>query len=458
MKFNDLTTSGTKVKASELMTARIEAEASGRSFSDFLSSYDFDNQRDIEKAVRLLVLRETEDLFMRNKDNQKDLPSVEVLFRRAMGLRVRPDVLDKFATNTAAAVWASTFAPKARAEKIAAAFAAKPDGVKFALAADTIKKAYHLQDTDIEKLRFFVCQVKAGEEFPKALRRMLYLWGTAKKTGKTTTAEIVAALLNGDDGRGEGIYTTSLSREMQVEQYAVPIITSCRCAVMDEAFYRDMRKTYSKFKSMMTTTDGTARLPYGQTFTWHGLPNYIATSNEGLQAFIEDYDDRRFLAVHFTGRPEQMEEAHVTALWRDFVVNAVPPAGTDFQAWADDIAAVADEQGARGVTVADLIIYYQSTEWAAIMKSLPDVSRYHSSNRLTSLRLAVMTANAYGLPAMAKDYKAELERAFCEVFGPKVPGQSWWSICDCKQYYNTDNQQLNTHNNDNDNDNDNVPF
>ena len=434
MKFNELSTTGTKDKPSKLMLSRLEAESSGIPFADYLAGFDFESPREIEKAVRKLALRETEDLYMRNKDNQADIPSVGILFLRAKGLRVKPDILDKFAENTATAVWTRFFAPKIRAAKIAAAFSVRPDRAIFNAAAATIRDVYDLTAAEIEKLQFFACQVKEGEEFPKSLRRMLYLWGTTKKTGKTTTAEIIAAILNGDDRRGESIYTTTLSREMQIDNYAVPLITTCRCCIMDEAMYKDMTKTYNRFKAMMTTTDGTARLPYGQTFCWHGLPNYIATSNDGLQTFIKDYGDRRFLSVHFNHAPRQMDEESLTQLWRDFITHAEKP--KDWHEWSADIAQTADEKGARGVTVDDLVVYFQSQEWYNIMRALPDVSQWHSSNRLTRLRLAAMTANNFGQPDLARNCPEEIEAAFSEVFGGKVPGQSWWSIRDCKAVMN----------------------
>ena len=445
MKFNELSTTGTKENPSQLMLSRLEAESSGVPFAEYLSGFDFASPSDIEKAVRTLALRETEDLFMRNKDNQADLPSVGILFARAKGLRIKPDVLDKFAENTATAVWTRFFAPKIRAEKIAAAFSVRPDRAVFNAAAATVRDVYDLTAAETEKLQFFACQVKDGEDFPKSLRRMLYLWGTTKKTGKTTTAEIIAALLNGDERRGENIYTTSLSREMQLDNYAVPLITTCRCCIMDEAMYKDMTKTYSRFKAMMTTTDGTARLPYGQTFNWHGLPNYIATSNDGLQTFIKDYGDRRFLAVHFDHAPRQLDEDGLTRLWRDFLTHAEKP--KDWSNWAADIAQTADEKGARGVTVDDLVVYFQS--------------QWHSSNRLTRLRLASLTGNNFGQPSLAKDCPEEIEAAFTEVFGPKVAGQSWWSIRDCKAAMNgtpAGAQQIVNQNNINSNEEENDPF
>ena len=426
MKINELSTTGTKEQPSELMLSRLEAEAGGKPFAEYLAGFDFDSAADIAAAVRMLALRETEDAYMRDKDNRAAMPSADILFQRAKSLRIKPDGLDKFCDVTSMAVWTRFFAPRLRAEKIAAAFAATPDPGKYAAAADKVREVYGLTAAEIEKLRFFACQVKAGEAFPKSLRRMLYLWGTTKKTGKTTTAEIIAALLNGDSRRGENIYTTSLSREMQVEAYAVPLITTCRCCVMDEAFYKDMRKTYNKFKQMMTTSDGTARLPYGQTFNWHGLPNYVATSNDGLKSFIEDYGDRRFLAVHFAKAPRQLTEEELTELWREFLTNAAPAA--DWQQWATDIAATADEQGARGVTVEDLTIFYQSPEWRDVVLCLPDCSAWSNGNRLSGLRLLAMTANHFGLQTIAREYRDEVERAFTDVFGEKVSGQSWWSI------------------------------
>lgn len=431
MKFSELTKTSTKDKPSELMSRYLLAEASDDfSMADFLHQFEFDCESDIYQAVKTIATRSTQDAYMTSRENQKDNKAVEIAYLKWRRYRIT-NGLDKYASNVAAECWARFYEPERRAAKIEAMFAADPDPLKFAAIAEKVKTVYCLTDRDILKLRFFAAQVKAGEAMPKSLRRLLFLWGATKKTGKTTTAEIIATILNGDTERGL-LVTTSLSREMQMEPYAVPLITSLRCCVMDEAFFVNMRKTYNRFKSMMTTTDGTARLPYGQTFGWHGLPNYIATSNDDVRKFIEDYNDRRFLTVEFRQRPEQLTEAETINLWTTFLQHAAKPGDMTWEDWSSEIAEIADEVGARGVKVDDWRLFFDSAEWLERLAKFSFTSYGSNDNRLSAMKLRTEVSRILGDQQLTRTEADELELAFVDKYGPKTAGGRWWLISDLK--------------------------
>ena len=429
MKINELNTTSSKDAPSELVGRRIISETHGESLADFLKAFDFDSEPEIYEAVRWLANRLTEENYMTIKENRK-ATSVDVLYKRAMRLRVN-NTLDKFASNVAAECWQRYFLPTIRRELVASMFCGQPVEAEYRKAAAEMAETYNLTAADVEKFRFFVCQTKAGEAFEKSLRRMLYVWGKRKKTGKTTLAEAMVAVLNGERTPG-AVPTSSLSREMQIDNYAVPVIATYRCCVLDEAFYRDMKKTYSRFKAMMTATSGTARLPYGQTFTWNGCPNYIATSNDSLQKFIEDYNDRRFLAVEFTATPKELTEGELFDLVYRFCFHAAPPEGKTWREWASDIAATADEIGARGLKVQDWRVFFDDPEWLSVLEAEQPTSDAANNTRLTRLGLLKRVARCFGDNQIKNLDGDEICLAFAEKYGD-MPNGRWWSIRHCKR-------------------------
>lgn len=440
MKIRDLSTSGDKATPSELMRRRLEVERAGGSDGDFVREFDFDSADEVEQAVRLTIMRATEDAYFRDNENRKNDTSTEVLYRKGLKLRTSAGSFEKYTRSIATEQWANYFAPRHRSELIRAAFEFAPNPAAYRLAAASLANVYGFTQNDIEKLRFFCCQVKAGEMFPKSLRRMLYLWGTAKQTGKTTTAETLAAILNGEEAPAPDNFKTTLSREMQIDAYAVPIVTECRCAVMDEAFYRDMGKTYSKFKSMLTGTGGTARLPYGQTFVWHGLPNYIATSNEPLNVFIKDWGDRRYLSVNFTAKPKKLKPSELWDLWSDFAKNAELPSGEDFDSWGEKIAPLAEEEGEKGVNCSDYEVYIRGEEFRKKIENGPNVSHAHNDNRLTGLKVCNMLGEVMH-DYTARDHRSEIEAAFERVYGPKDTRLKCWFFDYCREIQRDEDRQ-----------------
>lgn len=416
---------------SQLMTLRLAFEKDRKTLADFLLSFDFVTKDALADAIGEIVHLASEDVYFASRDHQKSCPSIEVLYKRSMRLRTQAGALEKYKASVASELWYGHFAPTHRSDMIAKMFASEPSKKEYRHAAERMQKVYHLSDLDVTKMRFFCCQTKAGREFPKSLRRMLYIWGRAKKTGKTTTAGMIVSVLNGeDDWRQASRYETDLATELQIKQYAVPRISEYRCCMMDECFYADMGKTYHTFKNKITAVDGTSRLPYGQEFEWKGLPNYVATSNEPLKSFIKDWDDRRFLAVEFSDKPEPLsfDEAH--ELIRAFVVNAYVPEGYTFETWAAELDDLCNEEGEKGVIADEYEMLLKSNDFATLMiQKNTAVSRTCNANRLSLLQVINALVDATHDNTI-RSHRQEVETAFIKCFGDRVPGQKYWYISD----------------------------
>ena len=280
-------------RPSDLAAAFIAANDKGDTMVAFLSRFDFDSQDEIRCAVIDLCKAICDDKYLGAKQTQTSIPSMKCLLRRFTDIYSKQAQIDKYPQAIAGEMWHGDYARTKREKVVNRMFDRPRDLTRYNAACARLVACYGLSEMDEKKMHFFVCQVRAGREFPDSLRRMLYLWGRTKKTGKTTLAKALVCVLNGSEDMEEYTkFSTDLQTEMQIKTFSVPKIAECRCAMMDECFFADMSKVYADFKKMITERDGSARLPYGQEFQWKGLPNYISTSNEPLVAFIKDFLSR----------------------------------------------------------------------------------------------------------------------------------------------------------------------
>lgn len=441
MKITDLQTNGGGENPCELVARYMLHEQDGGTLVTFIQEFDFDERVEIERAIRDFLRVVYADKYMRNKKLAEQDPIAAAVFSRCKRIIEDQSKYDKYPNVTSGEIWHGGFSRKRLQQRTARMFEVKPDAAKFARVCERIKRVYGLSETDIEKLRFFVEQTKAGDLFPDSLRRMLYIWGKDKKTGKTTSAKMLTCVLNGDnDYHNVARYSSKLQDEMQVGSFKVPKISECNAVLMDECFYADMGKTYADFKRFITASNGRARLPFGQEFEWYGHPNYIATSNEPLSVFIKDWGDRRYLSIHFEQQPaERMTEDEVLAMWRDFAQNSTKR--KDWQDWAADIMEVASEDGERTIVTRE---FENDLRKSRVLKRILDqphpASRFCADNKITVKFFVDMFAEEMG-SAEAHKRRKEIEEAVTAVFGKKYSTTNYWMLTELQRVAN---EMLNT--------------
>lgn len=417
----------------DLVSKYLLHEQEGGTLITFLQTFEFDTRKEVEIALREFLRTVYSDAYMRKKSLADYNPIAAALFCRCKRIIEDQSRFDKYPNVTSGEIWHGGFSRKRLQDRTAAMFSAEPDAAKFVQACERIKEVYRLTDTDVEKLHFFVEQVKAGERFPDSLRRMLYIWGAEKKTGKTTSAKMLVTLLNGDnDYNNAGRYETTLSNEMQIKTFAVPLISECNVCLMDECFYADMGKTYADFKRFITSSGGRARLPFGQEFEWQGYPNYVSTSNEPLQTFIKDWNDRRYLSVHFTDKPtEKMDFGQIHDLWRDFVLNSSRV--KEWQVWAEEIEPTATEKGERQEISDEFEVELKKTAMLQLILSKPDApSRFSADNKITIKSFVDWFADSIGV-VEAHKRKKEIEAAVVAVYGERYSTSNYWLLSEMKE-------------------------
>ena len=424
------TTDGGRENPCELVSAFMLWERDGGTLSSWLEQFDFDTREEIEKAIRLFIRTVTLDDYMRKKHLEEENPYAAAVFTRYSKIMTDANRLDKYPVSLSGEIWHGGFSRKRLESRTAALFGSiTPDASKYAEACERIKRVYSLTDVDVEKIHFFVEQTKAGDKFPNSLRRMLYIWGSTMKTGKTTSATMLVSLLNGDtDESNIARYSSTLANEMQVKSFAVPKISECNAVLMDECFFADMGKMYADFKRFITSSNGRARLPYGQEFEWTGQPNYIATSNDSLQKFIKDWSDRRYLSVEFKAKPtERLSFEEIKALWAAFVLNSQRT--KDWSAWADELAPVSEEKGDRTEVADELEIDLRKLDMLerVLAMNTPTKSPASAQNHVALKTFVDWFSESMGVMEAHKR-RAEIEAAVIKVYGERYSTTNYWLL------------------------------
>ena len=431
MKFEEYKTNdGGNENPCGLVSQYMLHELDGGTLATFLQGFEFDSREEIEKAVRTFIRVCSLDGYMRKKHLDEINPYAAAVFTRFSKIMTDANRLDKYPVTLSGEIWHGGFSRKRLEQRTQALFATvKPSAKKFAEACERIKRIYSLSETDVNKLHFFVEQVKAGESFPNSLRRMLYIWGSKMKTGKTTSATMLVSLLNGDTNEHNiARYSSTLAQEMQVKSFAVPKISECNAVLMDECFFADMGKMYADFKRFITSSNGRARLPYGQEFEWTGQPNYIATSNDSLQKFIKDWSDRRYLSVEFTGKPtEKMTFEEIKQLWADFVLNSTRT--KSWQEWADELAPMSEEKGDRTEVTEELEIDLNKLAFLdrILAMQTPSTSPACAQNHVALKTFVDIFSETMGVTEAHKR-KSEIEAAVIKVFGERYSTTNYWLL------------------------------
>ena len=428
MKFTDLNKNSSHDNPSEMVSGYLFADAELRTFAEWLQDYDFSTQAEIEYAVRLFLSVICSDAYINRKHLDEINPQADKIAKRFKKIVYDEEKSSRFCKKMASEVWNEGYADKLRKARTAKMFHVEQSAEEFRKAWNTIKEIYGLSDLDLNKIHFFVEQVKDDGNFPNSLRRMLYIWGREKMTGKTTSASYIVATLNGFyDIDKISEMSSSLAYEMQIRNYAVPRISECNAVLMDECFYSDMGKTYADFKKFLTSSNGRARLPYGQEFEWHGYPNYVATSNEPLQKFIKDWGDRRYLSVEFKTKPtKKLTIPEVGELWRTFIINSAR--SKSWTEWAQELEPIAEEVGEMEEVASEFEVELQQSGFINFLLNKDKAkNRYSADNKIT-LKVFVDYFSLSVGSVQAQKRKSEIEKAVINVFGDRYSTTNYWML------------------------------
>lgn len=429
MKITKLNTNSTPDNASELVTRYMLADEKGETLKMFLSQFDFESVQDVEQAIRLLCRAITTDRYMTQTRLKDRNPLAYMIYKRFEKVVADVSKWERFPKSIADEVWHGGYARAVLDKKAASLWKAPKAPAAFEDVCRRMSVVYGFTDTELQKIRFFVEQVKSGAKIPVSLRRMLYLWSREKKTGKSTVASVLAVILNGEtDYTKASHFASTLANELQVGNFKLPKISECNAVLLEECFFKDMSAMYPQFKRMMTSNGGTARLPYGQEFHWDGYPNYIATSNEPPVSFIKDWDDRRFLSIEMRKPRVSLSFEEITDLWLDFVRYSTPAAR--WEKWSDDIFELANETGEKTTFARDYETEMQKDVFLGyIMREPTPLSDSMTpANRITLTWIVDKIGQILGNNERLR--RSEIEEAFVKVYGKRYSNTCYWKLTD----------------------------
>ena len=226
--------------------------------------------------------------------------------------------------------WNGVICRRNLAENVAKMFTDQPDQVKFKTACNRIADIWGFNFKEIDAIRYFVCQTRHENHNP-SLNKNIYLWGTAKGTGKTTVARSIVTILNGDEFGNFGKYESTFNTEMAYNDHDLPLAALYNAVLLDESMPKDTKKSYGSIKRVLTSGTHNYNPKFRQIINIKCKRFYFCTSNEDIADFVQDATERRFFAINVERKPEQISFEEIYQIWFDFCTNAVPE--EDWQIW-----------------------------------------------------------------------------------------------------------------------------
>lgn len=383
---------------------------------EWILSLDIRNEKEIYNAIRELYKNVISDESARQVGSRKKLHfNYDTFYRSLYSLSLSPDRLERYAKATATEIWFTHFVAKLLRANVRRMFYFDPDKSKMESLEKRIMQVYKFTSLDMEKIRYFVCQCKADYLHP-SLNKVLYFYG-GKFTGKTTIAAIITCILNGENNTNNiGDFKSNLSKEMQMGQFDIPTASRANCVLMDEAFFKDMGKSYDRFKEMITSDSTDIQIKFKSPSFVSLRRNYIITSNKNLVEHIKDYDDRRYLEINMDVKPEKLSFDEIFQLWRDYIINISPDKA--MSDWYDDMLASTVVEGEYRKRTDDLKSEMKTNSF---ISSITSTDRYITNAGFHR----VFRLLGYEPPS-----KVLLQQALVEILGEPPVTKGRWVVSD----------------------------
>jgi len=354
-----------------------------------LADCEFSDCTELATAYAAAWWRVATDTWLNTKETQKTVPNAKILLQRANRITTAADAPKRIAA-AAEGMWLRRFERIELERRRNAVFSGERSQDVYLYACDRIRSIYGFNDTEMEAMRYFVCQARRDNSDP-ALNRALYIHSAEKMTGKTTVAKIVAGILNGCASWREvqrGAFLSDIPTELQFSNFERPKATRYACVVMDEAFAgKTTAKYYGKFKTAMTSDMCSVEVKFGSKFDIPCARNYIFTSNNDISSVVADESERRMAVIEMR-KPKEMEYTALYDLWRDYIVNA--PDETDVAKWYRDT--MPKVKGETGITIDDMVSGFLSADF------LQAVEEYKTGQDARVMNDMSRPVNRYQLP------------------------------------------------------------
>lgn len=320
------------IKITQIPNPKIVDVVHASSLENWAKKGKFESLEELKAEIIKIMKSAIVDPINSDRDLQRLFPPIHNFCIFATNTD-RRGKLTAEAERIAEIAWYGELAALRLKEKTDKIFNVKPDPEKYKKASEKLKEVWGFSDIEIDAFRYFICQSRAKNHNP-SLNKSLYLFSGKKKTGKTTVARAIAAVLNGDERLEDAAkYESTFSRELQIGAHDLPLAAQYNCVILDEAMPKDSRKSYGRVKSMMTSSSCTYNQKFGRIITVEAKRYYIYTSNDDISEFVQDSSERRFIQINMERVPKKISFEKIYDYWKEFAQNCEPE--ENWQEWYD---------------------------------------------------------------------------------------------------------------------------
>jgi len=320
------------IKITQIPNPKIVDVVHASSLENWAKKGKFESLEELKAEIIKIMKSAIVDPINSDRDLQRLFPPIHNFCIFATNTD-RRGKLTAEAERIAEIAWYGELAALRLKEKTDKIFNVKPDPEKYKKASEKLKEVWGFSDIEIDAFRYFICQSRAKNHNP-SLNKSLYLFSGKKKTGKTTVARAIAAVLNGDERLEDAVkYESTFSRELQIGAHDLPLAAQYNCVILDEAMPKDSRKSYGRVKSMMTSSSCTYNQKFGRIITVEAKRYYIYTSNDDISEFVQDSSERRFIQINMERVPKKISFEKIYDYWKEFAQNCEPE--ENWQEWYD---------------------------------------------------------------------------------------------------------------------------
>jgi hypothetical protein len=268
---------------------------------------------------------------------------------------------EKWIEGTANTYWFGVNAMRCITERVQNLLKCEQTQAAYNRAAVRLMEYFNFTPLQIEMLKYFFCQSIEGT-CPPHLNKAIFIWGDNKGVGKTTIASTIVSILNGEKNINNArLYESDLAQELGWKDFVAPMICSCRAVLMDEAMPKDSSKSYGSFKKRITTDGVKIRFVFQNQIDVQAKANYVFTSNDPLEVFIQDKKERRFLEFHIEKKHNNLSYEQIYNAFLSFAQQCKRT--MEWGEWYNSMSKDTEVKGIISRDIEDIRSFFETTSF-----------------------------------------------------------------------------------------------
>jgi len=382
------------------------------SIYDFIEKKIFNSQYEIKKLCEKIY---SEYLDEKALTDQKKIMAIYgkrgvALSTQMWNLCRNIDAKERWADSTANLYWFGSNAIRCITERLRKIMNVEQSPDLYLKAAIDLKECFGFSNLQIEMLKYFICQSRDGD-CPSHKNKAIYIWGDNKNVGKTTIASTIVCILNGEkDISNARLYKSSMAQELGWESHTAPMICSCRAVLMDEAMPKDSSKSYGTFKDRITSDGVKVRFVFKNQIDIDAKANYVFTSNDPLEYFVQDKKERRFLEYHIEKKYSNLTYEKIYDVFLKFIQQC--KRDRDWVEWSESMSDDTEVKGIESKDIDDIRSFFETASFATEIK-----------NGASQVSIGTFYQHVFKFDKNAS--KQTIRECIVDMFGEPVKPSTW---------------------------------